>query len=44
MAIRTPLVVFLDRKNAGCSSVHEVLDEEQEKKTFWIRSTPRCKA
>jgi hypothetical protein len=44
MAIRTPVVVFLSRKNEGCPSDHEVLDEEQEKKVFCIRRTSRGKA
>jgi hypothetical protein len=43
MAIRTP-DVFPSGKNEGCSSDHEVLDEEQKKKTFYIRRTSRGKA
>ena len=43
MAIRA-LIVFLNRKNDGGFSDHEVLDEEQEKKAFCSRRAPRCKA
>jgi hypothetical protein len=43
MAIRAP-VVFLIRKDGGCFSVHEVLDEEQEEKAFRIRGAPLRKA
>ncbi len=41
MAIRSSVVVFLTRKDEGCFSDHEVPDEEQKKKTFSIRRTPR---
>jgi hypothetical protein len=43
MAIRAP-IVFLSRKNDGCFSDHEVLDEEQETKAFCSRRAPLCKA
>ena len=43
MAIRASVVV-LSRRNEGCFSDHEVLDEEQEKKAISRRSTPLCEA
>lgn len=44
MAIRMSVVLFLSRESEGCLSVHEVPDEEQEKKAFRRRRTPLCKA
>jgi hypothetical protein len=44
MAIRAPVAIFLRRKNEGCSSDHEVPDEEQKKKASRSQCTPRRKA
>ena len=43
MAVRAP-IIFLSRRDEGCFSDHEVLDEEQEEKAFCHRRTPLCQA